>query len=61
MLPCCAHQLIAGGLVGGSETILEHESPLTHGLHTLHGGESWIRVEVIDHQGRRAWTNPIWL
>ena len=23
--------------------------------------ESWIRGEVIDHQGRRAWTNPIWL
>ena len=59
--PAARINLIAGGLVGGSETILEHESPLTHGLHTLHGGESWIRGEVIDHQGRRAWTNPIWL
>lgn len=59
--PAARINFIAGGLVGGSETILEHESPLTHGLHTLHGGESWIRVEVIDHQGRHAWTNPIWL
>lgn len=59
--PAARINFIAGGLVGGSETILQHESPLTHGLHTLHGGETWIRAEVVDHQGRRAWTNPIWL
>ena len=59
--PAARINSIAGGLVGGSETVLQHESPLTHGLHTLHGGETWIRAEVVDHQGRRAWTNPIWL
>ena len=59
--PAARINFIAGGLVGGSETILQHESPLTHGLHTLHGGETWVRAEVVDHQGRRAWTNPIWL
>lgn len=27
----------------------------------LKGGESYIRVEIIDEKGNRAWTNPIWL
>lgn len=27
----------------------------------LKGGESYVRVEVIDSDGNRAWTNPIWL
>jgi hypothetical protein len=21
----------------------------------------WIRVSLIDHGGKRAWTNPIWM
>ena len=24
-------------------------------------GESWLRFEVVDGNGGRAWTNPYWL
>lgn len=43
---------IAGGVIGGSETILSHE---------LKGNETYIRIECVDEKGRTAWTNPLWL
>ena len=53
---------IAGGVIGGSETILSHGIlPLTEGSHELKGNETYIRIECVDEKGRTAWTNPLWL
>lgn len=52
---------IAGGPVGRSETLLAHTGPLTGGFHVLRGDETYVRVECVDRQGRKAWTNPIFL
>ena len=34
---------------------------LTHGEFRLSGEELYVRVEVVDHSGRTAWSNPIFL
>lgn len=52
---------IAGGPVGRSETLLAHTNPLTKGSHVLKGDETYVRVECVDRQGRKAWTNPLFL
>ena len=52
---------IAGGPIGRSETLVAHTGPLTEGFHTLRGDETYIRVECIDKQGRKAWTNALFL
>ncbi len=52
---------IAGGPIGRSETLLAHTNPLTGGAHVLRGDETYIRIECIDKQGRKAWTNALFL
>ena len=32
---------------------------MTEDVYSLKGGEKYLRIECIDHQGRGAWTNPI--
>jgi hypothetical protein len=34
---------------------------ITAASHRLHGDEVFVRVECVDHFGRTAWTNPIFL
>lgn len=34
---------------------------LTEGRYKLKGNEIYVRVEIVDAQGRRAWTNPIFI
>lgn len=52
---------IAGGVVGSSETVLKHTNPIRYAVHTLRGNETYIRVECVDKEGRKAWTNALWL
>ena len=33
----------------------------THGENKLSGEELYVRVEVIDHRGKTAWSNPIFI
>ena len=35
------------------------DAPLTHGEFALTGRESFVRVEVIDRAGRRAWGQTV--
>lgn len=37
------------------------EAPLTEFVHTLRGDERYVRAECCDENGRKAYTNPIWL
>ena len=32
---------------------------LTEAIHTLHGDEEYVRIEILDERGRTAWSNPI--
>ena len=34
---------------------------LEYAEYTLHGSERYVRVEVTDAEGRKAWTNPFFL
>jgi len=33
--------------------------PITGAEYALREGTKYVRVEVVDRQGRRAWTNPV--
>jgi hypothetical protein len=46
----------------GSAAKALHGSSMTTGKMTLSHftASPWIRVTVVDHAGRRAWSNPIW-
>ena len=35
--------------------------PLTQASFKLSGTENYVRAEVIDHSGKKAWSNPIFL
>jgi|GEM_PF-90441 len=35
--------------------------PLTEAQHKLRGTETYVRVEIVDAQGKKAWSNPIFL
>ena len=37
------------------------DKPLTELDYPLKGAETYVRVECIDHEGRTAWSNPIWM
>ena len=45
----------------GKSVYNTHGQPLTHLLYPLKGGETYVRVECVDAQGRVAWSQPIWL
>jgi len=36
-----------------------YDKPLTEAIYRVKNGESYVRIEVEDEKGRRAWTNPI--
>ncbi len=38
-----------------------HGKSITHASYELHGPENYVRIEVIDKDGRRAWSNPFYL
>lgn len=52
---------IVGGMVGRSETVLQHVTPIRYACHELKGDEPYVRIECIDEKGRKAWTNVLWL
>lgn len=53
---------IFGGRVGASRTVMQENGiPLTYVECPVQGNETYVRVEVIDENGKRAWTNPIML
>ena len=39
----------------------EKGSFLTHCTHKLLGNEQYVRAEIVDIEGRKAWTNPVFL
>jgi len=36
-------------------------NPITEATYRFRGKETYVRVEIEDYEGRRAWTNPIYL
>jgi len=51
---------IFGGKVGSSRTVVyANDLPLKHVESPLKGWETTVRIEVIDMNGKKAWTNPI--
>ncbi len=54
---------ICGGCVGDGATVMKQDvtETLNYAEYTLHGTETYVRVECIDKYGKAAWTNPILL
>lgn len=52
---------IADGYVGAGTTVIAKEEPLQKAEWKLTGKEKYIRIECVDAQGRRAWTNPMYI
>ncbi len=52
---------ICGGCVGDGISIMKQNpsDELNYAEYTLHGTETYVRVECIDKDGKAAWTNPI--
>lgn len=51
---------ICGGFVGASYTIMSKDGiPLTYAEYPLKGQEEYVRVEVIDYNHKKAWTNAV--
>lgn len=44
----------------GNSQFAAKDEVITDAVYTRKGGETYIRVEVIDHNGKAAWTNPIY-
>jgi hypothetical protein len=43
----------------GNSLYDDGEGPITHAEFSLADASGYVRVEVVDHHGHRAWTNPI--
>jgi len=56
--PCREVHFVTWPPRGQSQFAKEQES-LTEAVYTLKGGEYYLRIECIDHNGRVAWSNPI--
>ncbi|MBR5521482.1 MAG: PHP domain-containing protein [Oscillospiraceae bacterium] len=51
---------VFGGKVGSSKTVVyANDMPLTHVECPIKGHETHVRIEVIDMNDKKAWTNPI--
>jgi hypothetical protein len=62
VVDCSAVQsIVAIGWGTGAKAV--HGASLTHGEVPLTrlNNSPWVRAAVIDHAGRRAWSNPIWV
>ena len=59
--PCERVNLVAGGPVNAGATVIAEEGSdgLTRAEFRLRGGETYLRVECVDDQGRTAWSNPV--
>lgn len=44
---------------GLGKRFFAHDKPLTEAAYVMRGSESYVRIEIEDEKGRRAWTNPI--
>jgi hypothetical protein len=46
----------------GTRTTVRHGASMTRVVlpYNALSVSPWLRVTIIDHAGRRAWTNPIW-
>ena len=47
----------------GSATVTLHGEAMTTGCLSRHrvADSPWIRISIIDHAGKRAWSNPFWV
>ena len=45
----------------GFSLVAQNGESYTHGEFKLSGEELYVRVEVIDHRGKTAWSNPIFI
>ena len=47
----------------GSATATLHGEEMTTGSLSRHrlDGSPWLRISIIDHAGKRAWSNPFWV
>ncbi len=52
---------ICGGCVGDGLTVMKDDilETLNYAEYSLHGTETYVRIECIDKHGKMAWTNPI--
>lgn len=51
---------VADGFVGSGTTVIsDKKNGIQEASFTLSGKEHYVRVECIDYNGRKAWTNPI--
>ncbi len=44
-----------------TQVVHEQDGPLTHTVVKLSDRYRYVRAVVVDHEGRQAWTNPIWM
>lgn len=58
---CERVNFIAGGMIGDGLTVVADKPDLTYAEYRLNGSETYIRIECVNHLGRKAWTNPIYL
>ena len=56
--PCREVHFVTWPPRGQSQFSKDQES-ITDAVYTLKGGEHYLRIECIDHNGRVAWSNPI--
>lgn len=52
---------IVGGFVGDGATVIAKNGTLRSAEYKLKGSESYVRAEVVDGNGKTAWTNAIFL
>jgi hypothetical protein len=53
---------IFGGHIGASKSVVQVSGiPLIYVECPMNGRETYVRIEVIDEQGKWAWTNPMML
>jgi len=45
----------------GSSFRAEEGKPITSAEYELRDGTRYVRAELVDEKGRRAWTNPVFL
>lgn len=43
------------------QRVVADGTPLVQAAHTLRGPERYLRIEVVSSDGRRAWTNPLFV
>ena len=57
---CERINMLAGGPIGNGRTALAPGGGALRGASfPLRGGEEYVRVECVDHRGRKAWSNPL--